>query len=116
MKTIEEAALEYCSETEENGYKFVLRSPFDSFKAGARFAQEWISVDEKPDTPKRDEEGILYSDDLLLKVKGFDNGSFYFLTGYYVKANDDEFFDIYPEVSENVNQEDITHYRYIDLK
>ena len=112
MKTIEEAALEYCSETEENGYKFVLRSPFDSFKAGARFAQEWISVDEKPDTPKRDKDGIPYSDDLLLKVKGFDH----YLTGYYVKANDDEFFELYPEVSDFFYQEDITHYRYIDLK
>ena len=112
MKTIEEAAMEYCSETEENGYKFVLRSPFDSFKAGARFAQEWISVDEKPDTPKRDEEGISYSDWLLIKVEGFEHP----FIGYYVKANDDEFFDLYPEVSENVNQEDITHYRYIDLK
>ena len=112
MKTIEEAALEYCSETEENGYKFVLRSPFGSFKAGARFAQEWISVDEKPDTPKRDEEGISYSDWLLIKVEGFEHP----FIGYYVKANDDEFFDIYPEVSVVVNQEDITHYRYIDLK
>ena len=112
MKTIEEAAMDYCSEKEENGYKFVLRSPFDSFKAGARFAQEWISVDEKPDTQKRDEEGIFYSEYLLIKVKGFEHP----FIGYYVKANDDEFFDIYPEVSEIVNQEDITHYRYIDLK
>ena len=47
MKTIEEAALEYCSETEENWYKFVLRSPFDSFKAGARFAQRWIPIEEE---------------------------------------------------------------------
>ena len=114
MKTIEEAAINYCLVTEdkENEYKSTLKSPFDSFKAGARFAQEWISVDEKPDTPKRDEEGIFYSDDLLLKVKGFNH----YLTGYYVKANDDEFFDIYPEVSGVVNQDDITHYRYIDLK
>ena len=112
MKTIEQAAIDYCLETEVNGYKFTLKSPFDSFKAGARFAQEWISVDEKPDTTKRDEEGISYSDWLLIKVEGFEHP----FIGYYVKANDDEFFDIYPEVSEIVNQEDITHYRYIDLK
>ena len=114
MKTIEEAAINYClvTEEEENGYKFTLKSPFDSFKAGARFAQEWISVDVKPDTPKRDEEGIFYSEYLLLKVKGYEHP----FVGYYVKANDYEFFDIYPEVSEIVNQENITHYRYIDLK
>lgn len=44
MKTIEEKAIEYCSETEENGYKFVLRSPFESFKAGVEFAQRWIPI------------------------------------------------------------------------
>ena len=114
MKTIEEAAINYClvTEEEENEYKFTLKSPFDSFKAGAKFAQEWIPADEKPDTPKRDEEGISYSDWLLIKVEGFEHP----FIGYYVKANDDEFFDIYPEVSEVVNQEYITHYRYIDLK
>ena len=115
MKTIEQASVEY-SKT-QYGYDPTMRFQCEThFEAGVEFATKWISVDEKPDTPKRDEEGISYSDDLLLKVKGFDNGSFYFLTGYYVKANDDEFFDIYPEVSDVVNQEDITHYRYIDLK
>lgn len=111
MKTIEEASIEYVKSN------FLLETIWaqetqDAFKSGAEFAQQWIPVEEKPETPKRDEEGIFYSDDLLLKVKGFDH----YLTGYYVKANDDEFFDICPEVSEIVNQEDITHYRYIDLK
>ena len=91
------------------GRKYILRS---AFNAGVSFAHRWINVNDKPYTPKRDKDGILYSDDLLLKVKGFDH----YLTGYYVKANDDEFFDIYQEVSDVVNQEDITHYRYIDLK
>ena len=52
MKTIEEAAINYCLVTEdkENEYKSTLKSPFDSFKAGAKFAQRWISVeDELPD-------------------------------------------------------------------
>ena len=111
MKTINDAAQEYPINKYE-GCTGIIEDTLVDFKAGAEFAQEWISVDEKPDTPKRDEDGIFYSDDLLLKVKGFNH----YLTGYYVKANDDEFFDIYPEVSEVVNQEDITHYRYIDLK
>ena len=107
MKTIEKAALNCNKE-----YSLQPAPAYLGFIQGVKFAQEWISVEEKPDTPKRDKEGIFYSDDLLLKVKGFDH----YLTGYYVKANDDEFFDIYPEVSDVVNQEDITHYRYIDLK
>ena len=117
MRTIEEKAIEYAeSKIKYEDDPAYFEDICKSFMRGSDFAQRWIPVDEKPDTPKRDEEGILYSDDLLLKVKGFDNDSFYFITGCYVKANDDEFFDIYPEVSEVVNQEDITHYRYIDLK
>ena len=109
MKTIEEAAKDF-NDSHVNGHhpqKWVS----DIFEAGVKFAQEWISVDVKPDTPKRDEEGIFYSEYLLLKVKLYEHP----FVGYYVKANDG-FFDIYPEVSEIVNQEDITHYRYIDLK
>ena len=107
MKTIEKAALNCNKE-----YSLQPAPAYLGFIQGVKFAQEWINVNDKPYTPKRDKDGILYSDDLLLKVKGIDH----YLTGCYVKANDDEFFDIYPEVSEVVNQEDITHYRYIDLK
>ena len=113
MRTIEEKAIEYAeSKIKYEDDPAYFEDICKSFMRGSDFAQRWIPVDEKPDTPKRDEEGIFYSDDLLLKVKGFNH----YLTGYYVKANDDEFFDIYPEVSGVVNQEDITHYRYIDLK
>ena len=107
MKTIEKAALNCNKE-----YSLQPAPAYLGFIQGVKFAQEWISVDEKPDTPKRDEEGISYSDWLLIKVEGFEHP----FIGYYVKANDDEIFDIYPEVSDVVNQEDITHYRYIDLK
>ena len=111
MKTIEQASVEY-SKT-QYGYDPTMRFQCEThFEAGIEFAQEWISVDEKPDTPKRDEEGVSYSDWLLIKVEGFEHP----FIGYYVKVNDDEFFDIYPEVSGVVNQEDITHYRYIELK
>ena len=109
MKTIKEAAHEYFRRAQLH------LAPAGSeygFVAGVEYAQRWISVDEKPDTPNRDEEGISYSDWLLIKVEWFEHP----FIGYYVKANDDEFFDIYPEVSEVVNQDDITHYRYIDLK
>ena len=106
MKTIEQASNEAYLKAGHNAY-FV-----NGFKAGVEFAQRWIPADEKPDTPNRDEEGISYSDWLLIKVEGFEHP----FIGYYVKANDDEFFDIYPEVLEIVNQEEITNYRYIYLK
>lgn len=113
MKTIEEKSIEYTESKIKYEYDpGYFEDICKSFLKGAEYAQQWISVDEKPDTPKRDEEGVSYSDWLLIKVEGFEHP----FIGYYVKANDDEFFDIYPEVSENVNQEDITHYRYIDLK
>ena len=107
MKTIEKAALNCNKE-----YSLQPAPAYLGFIQGVKFAQEWIPADEKPDTPYRDEEGISYSDWLLIKVEGFEHP----FIGHYVKANDDEFFDIYPEVLEIVNQEEITHYRYIDLK
>lgn len=111
MKTIEEAAKDF-NDSHVNGHhpqKWVS----DIFKAGVEFAQQYTSVEDKlPDANIQDDEGIFYSEYLLIKVKGYEHP----FVGYYVKANDDEFFDIYPEVSEIVNQEDITHYRYIDLK
>lgn len=107
MKTIEKAALNCNKE-----YSLQPAPAYLGFIQGVKFAQEWISADVKPDTTKLDEVNIFHSEWLLLKVKGFNH----YFTGYYVKTNDDEFFDIYPEASVVVNQEDITHYRYIDLK
>lgn len=113
MRTIEEKAIEYAeSKIKYEDDPAYFEDICKSFMKGSDFAQRWIPAEEKPETPKRDKDGIPYSDDLLLKVKGFD----YYLTGYYVKANDDEFFELYPEVSDFFYQEDITHYRYIDLK
>lgn len=43
MKTIKEAAMDYCSETD--GYKFIASSPFKSFEAGVEFAQRWIQIE-----------------------------------------------------------------------
>lgn len=45
MLTIEQAAIDYCSETD--GYKFIAHSPFKSFKEGVQFAQRWIPVEEE---------------------------------------------------------------------
>ena len=70
MKTIEEAAINYCSETEENGYKFTLKSPFDSFKAGAIFAQQFYPIERDKDgftTLKQDEE---FQKNFPILVKG----------------------------------------------
>lgn len=48
MKTIKEAAMNYCSRTD--GYKFISHSPFESFEAGVEFAQQFINIeDEKPE-------------------------------------------------------------------
>jgi len=40
MKTIEESAIEYCSEYQEDTKGIIM----DAFNAGAKFAQEWIPV------------------------------------------------------------------------
>ena len=42
-KTIKEAAMDYCSETD--GYKFIARSPFKSFEAGVEYATTWNKID-----------------------------------------------------------------------
>ena len=68
----------------------------------------WIPVEEKePESFKNDEDGIYYSKYLELKVKGYE----YPLIGYYVNANDDQFFDIISVKDDEIKQEDITHYR-----
>lgn len=43
MKTIEEAAVDYAESLEGNDYTIETEA---AFKAGAEFAQRWISVDE----------------------------------------------------------------------
>lgn len=82
----------------------------EAFEAGVEFAQQWYDVnDELPETPII-EENIHYSEYLLIKVKGYS----YPFIGYYVKANDDEFFSfIFKGI---ISQEDITHFRPIELK
>jgi len=68
----------------------------------------WISVDEKePESFKNDEDGIYYSKYLELKVNSYE----YPLIGYYVNANDDQFYDIISEKDDDIKQEDITHFR-----
>lgn len=73
-------------------------------------AHRWIPVDEKE--PKCDiiEEGIHYSKYLEIKVKGYDHP----FIGYYVLANDDQFFDfIHKSMQDEIRQTDITHYRFV---
>lgn len=108
MKTIEKAALNCNKE-----YSLQPAPAYIGFIQGVKFAQEWISVDVKPYTQKRDEEGVFYSEYLLLKVKGYEHP----FIGYYVKANDDEFFDfIQDHIQRLISQEDITHWRPIEYK
>lgn len=69
---------------------------------------KWIPVEEKePECFENEEDGIYYSKYLELKVNGYE----YPLIGYYVYANDDQFFDIISEKDDDIKQEDITHFR-----
>lgn len=90
---------------------FAFAISMESFREGVEFAQRWIPIeDELPETNKK-EEGILYSEYVLVKVKGYDHP----FVGYYVKACDDEFFDFISEsTSKSIKQSDITHWRPIE--
>ena len=97
MKTIEDKAIEYCSETEENGYKFVLRSPFKSFKAGVEFAQQWIKIDDE----------LPNNNEIVITIRKRLNGKTY----YHLNSIKDGKWNIaIPDTS------DVTHWRFIDLK
>jgi len=70
----------------------------------------WISVDEEEPICVLEDEGINYSKYLEIKVKGYEHP----FIGFYVKANDDQFFDfIHKSVDEGIKQEDVTHYRFV---
>lgn len=88
MKTIKEAAMDYCSETD--GYKFIAHSPFKSFEAGVEFAQRWIPVEEElPEKSKQ----------VIVKLE---NG---WHTCTWITGDGTFAFNVKP-----------THWRYIDLK
>ena len=116
MKTIEEAAIEHAKNLffESSSTQYLCKGDFTiSFIEGVEFAQCWISVDELPKANIQDDEGIFYSEYLLLKVKGYEHP----FVGYYVKANDDEFFDFIQDyIQRLIPQEDITHWRPIEYK
>lgn len=112
MKTIEEAAEKYSEAvyftTESESTEIQ-----QAFISGAKFAQRWIPVEEELPTCNIEDEGICYSEYILLKIKGYEHP----YVGFYVKANDDEFFDlIHLKFDKYVKQEDITHWRQIELK
>lgn len=116
MKTIEEAAIEHANDLffESSSFQYMCKGDYTiSFIEGVEFAQRWISVDELPKANIQDDAGIFYSEYLLLKVKGYEHP----FVGYYVKANDDEFFDFIQDYIQRViSQEDITHWRPIEYK
>ena len=112
MKTINDAEQEYAINKYE-GCAGIIEDTLVDFKAGVEFAQQYTSVeDELPEANIQDDEGIFYSEYLLIKVKGFEHP----FVGYYVKANDDEFFDfIQRDLEEWIKQEDIISWRLIEL-
>ena len=65
MKTIEEALNIAYDECKSNAYFG------NGFKKGVEFAQQYTNVEDKlPDANIQDDEGIFYSEYLLIKVKG----------------------------------------------
>jgi len=73
-------------------------------------ATYWISVDENEPECELEDEGIFFSKYLEIKVKGYVHP----FIGFYVKANDDQFFDfIHKSVDDEIKQADVTHYRFI---
>jgi hypothetical protein len=104
MKTIEEESDNYVKSSKSFAG---CRQNMDlAFKAGVEFAQRWIDAEYIPDTPKNID-GIFYSEHIVLKMK-----SGRLIIGYYVKANDDEFYD----AARDLNSEEVTHWRPIDYK
>lgn len=113
IKQIEDLQIEYadevCRETDIN-------VSVGDFLAGAEWMQKqcdqkqrWISVGEPlPECNHIDEEGIRYSDCVLIKSKNLE----FPVTGVYIIANDDEFFDTFSNF--DVMQEEITHWRPIE--
>ena len=99
METIEEAAVEYCNK--EIPFAILANERIDCrkhFKAGAEFAQQWISVDVEPPTA-----GMR----VLLKSK----------TGYIetrtIKSSD---FDSAGTLQVYHGKNRVSHWRMIELK
>lgn len=107
MKTIEEAAFMRANKI---GYSDAFAGGIKlGFINGVEWAETWIDVEDELPEANKEEEGIFYSDYVLIKVKGYEHP----FIGYYVKARDDEFFDFVPEILLDIKQEEITHWRSI---
>lgn len=107
MKTIEEASYEFSKKV--GGDNFTKIQLELAFEAGIEFSQSWIPVEEEIEC-NINIDGIMYSENVLLKVKDFE----FPVVGCYMRANDDEFWEIYGDFK--VDQKDITHYRFVELK
>ena len=68
MKTINDAAMEYCSRAKGNGIGFVMCSPLDSFKAGVKFAEQFYPIERDKDgfTTERQREDFYNNFPILL--------------------------------------------------
>jgi Protein of unknown function (DUF551). len=109
MKTIETAASDHVRSRALHSSI----SNMESFKEGAKFAQQWISVEDELPEASKESLGIFYSEYVLIKVSGYEHP----FIGYYVKACDDEFFDFISEsTSKSIKQIEITHWRPIEYK
>jgi len=114
MKTIEEAAYDRYQEGFENKRRKIGDTCYiDWANFGRDEAEQWIPVDEELPDVKTGENGFLYSEYVLLKVKGYD----YPFVGLYVKSANLGAFDIMVNtIKKHVSGKDITHWRPITHK
>ena len=120
MKTIEQAAKEYAiKQIDELGIEYEsdicketdIKVSISDFKAGVKFAQHWIDVDDElPECNIKGEDGVMLSETVLIKVK---NNNDMPVVAIYIKVDDDEFFET---LGVKVQQKRITHWRPIELK
>jgi hypothetical protein len=112
MKTIKEIANELYPAKSWNG-EFNLQQEIKQvgFIAGAAEAQRWIPIDEElPECNLVIEEGIRHSEVVFIKARDLE----FPVCGVYIRANDDEFFEIFFNVE--ILQNDITYWRPIERK
>ena len=118
MRTIEDFARKYSGMSEDKFHNrsltYTPNDMYDAIVSTFEFAQRWIPVEEElPEITDRcelDDNKLRYSKYVFVKVKGYE----YPLPAFYVKFDDDEFFEFMG--LDGILQNDITHWRYVELK
>lgn len=114
MKTIEEAASSHEINRDNNSIDSLInKHTIVSFKAGVRFAEEWIDVNDELPEIKYQSVGVLYSDYVLVTVLGYSHP----FVAFYIEFRNESGFDlIHKSIQDSLNQKSITHWRPINRK